>query len=63
MVEGVEGRFVDLGQMDDASFKASTRGHRALKLPLALLQKRNWTSEDAGNFAKAAISSLDDLKE
>lgn len=40
MVEGVEGRFVDLGQMDDASFKASTWGHKALKLPLALLQKR-----------------------
>lgn len=25
MVEGVEGRFVDPGQMDDAPFKASTR--------------------------------------
>lgn len=28
MVEGVDGRFVDLGQMDDASFKASTLGIR-----------------------------------
>jgi hypothetical protein len=26
-------------------------------------EQKDWTSEDAGNFKKAAISSLDDLKE